>query len=201
MSGIGSLEQKMLDYISQYLRSQGYAPTYEEIKQGLGLRSKSWVSRHLKRLEVMGHLERTPKVPRSIRIGGPSSFGVPIVGQIAAGQPISFGDWEREFIELTSDIVRQQEGLYALRVRGNSMVDALVREGDLVIMKHQQDADDGDMVAVRLIDENETTLKRFYREGNQVRLQPANPTMTAMYYHPSNVEVQGKVVAVVRQVA
>ena len=201
MSGIGGLEQKMLDYISQYLRSQGYAPTYEEIKQGLGLRSKSWVSRHLKRLEVKGHLERTPKVPRSIRIGRPSSFGVPIVGQIAAGQPISFGDWEREVIELTSDIVRQQEGLYALRVRGNSMVDALVHEGDLVIMKHQQDADDGDMVAVRLIDENETTLKRFYREGNQVRLQPANPTMTAMYYHPSNVEVQGKVVAVVRQVA
>jgi repressor LexA len=200
MSGISGLEQKMLDYISQYLRSQGYAPTYEEIKQGLGLRSKSWVSRHLKRLEAEGHLELTPKVPRSIRIGGTSSFGVPIVGQIAAGQPISFGDWEREFIELTSYIVRQQEGLYALRVRGNSMVDALVHEGDLVIVKHQQDADDGDMVAVRLIDENETTLKRFYREGNQVRLQPANPTMLAMYYHPSNVEVQGKVVAVVRQV-
>jgi repressor LexA len=124
-----------------------------------------------------------------------------VLGRIAAGQPISFADWEEEFVELTRDIVCEQEGLYALRVKGNSMVDALVYDGDLVIMKHQQHADQGDMVAVRIVDENETTLKRFFQEQNCVRLQPANPAMQAMYYHPSNVEVQGKVVAVIRQMA
>ena len=195
------LEQRMLDYIFHYLQSQGYSPAFEEIKEALGLRSKSWVSRHLKKLKAEGRLDLTPNTPRSIRLAGPPTFRVPILGHIAAGQPISFGDWEREFIGLTSDIVREQEELYALRVRGNSMMDALVYDGDLVIMKHQRDADDGDMVAVRLIDENETTLKRFYREKSSVRLQPANPTMEAMYYHPSNVEVQGKVVAVIRQMA
>jgi repressor LexA len=199
MNEISQLEQRMLNYISQYGRSRGYAPAYEEIKRALGLRSKSWVYRHLRRLATQGYVELSPSIPRSIRVDRAAGFCVPIVGQIAAGQPISFGKWEREFIELTGDIVRQQEGLYALRVKGNSMVDALVHDGDLVIMKHQQDADDGDMVAVRLIDENETTLKRFYREGSHVRLQPANPIMRAMYYHPSDVEVQGKVVAVIRQ--
>jgi len=199
MNEISELEQRMLNYISRYERSRGYAPAYEEIKRALGLRSKSWVHRHLRRLAAQGHVELSPNIPRSIRVDRTAGFCVPVVGQIAAGQPISFGEWEREFIELTGDIVRQQEGLYALRVKGNSMVDALVHDGDLVIMKHQQDADDGEMVAVRLIDENETTLKRFYREGNRVRLQPANPIMQAMYFHPSDVEVQGKVVAVIRQ--
>jgi repressor LexA len=197
-------QQRILDYIYEYVRTQGYPPTYGEIKETLNLSTKSLVSHHLKSLEAKGHLQLKRNSPRGIRLANPpspSTFRVPIVGQIAAGQPIGFGDWEREFIELTSDIVREQEGLYALRVRGNSMIDALVHDGDLVIVKHQQAADDGDMVAVRLVEENETTLKRFYRENGCVRLQPANPTMQPMYYHPANVEVQGKVVAVIRQVA
>jgi len=201
MSKVSDLEQRMLDYIADYVRSCGYPPAYEEIKQALELRSKSWVNRHLKRLETEGLVDLQPNIPRSIRLAGPTTFFVPIKGQIAAGQPISFGDWEQESIGLTSDIVREQDGLFALRVRGNSMIDALVFDGDLVIMKHQQYADDGDMVAVRIVDENETTLKRFYREKAHVRLQPANPAMEAMYYHPREVEVQGKVVAVIRQVA
>jgi repressor LexA len=201
MTKITQSEQRMLDYISGYVRSRGYPPAYEEIKQALGLRSKSWINRHLKRLEAEGHVDLTPNTPRSIRLAQPTVFYVPVKGRIAAGQPISFGDWEQESIGLTSDIVREQDDLYALRVKGNSMVDALVYDGDLVVMKHQQYADDGDMVAVRLVDENETTLKRFYREESRVRLQPANPTMKAMYYHPRSVQVQGKVVAVIRQVA
>ena len=201
MSEITDLEQRMLDYISGYLRSRGYAPAYAEIKRALGLRSKSWINRHLKRLKEEGYVDLAPNTPRSVHLAGPTTFQVPIAGRIAAGQPISFGDWEQESIGLTSDIVREQDGLYALRVQGNSMVDALVYDGDLVVMKHQEYADDGDMVAVRLVDENETTLKRFYRENGRVRLQPANPAMQAMYFHPRNVEVQGKVVAVIRQVA
>ncbi len=195
-------QKRILGYIRQYLRAQGYPPTYEEIRQALGLSTKSLVSHHLKKLETKGYLYLRPNTPRGIRLVNrrlTGTFRVPILGHIAAGQPIGIGDWESEFIELTGDIVREQRDLYALRVRGNSMVDALVYDGDLVIMKHQQYADDGDMVAVRLVDENETTLKRFYSEKNRVRLQPANPTMKAMYYHPASVEVQGKVVAVIRQ--
>lgn len=197
-------QQKILDYIAQYVRAEGYPPTYDEIREALGISTKSLVSHHLKKLAAKGFLHLKPNTPRSIRLANPPhspTFRVPILGQIAAGQPISFGDWEREFIELTRDIVCEQEGLYALRVKGNSMMDALVYDGDLVIMKHQQHADDGDMVAVRLIDENETTLKYFFHGKNRVQLQPANPTMQAIYYHPANVEVQGKVVAVVRQTA
>lgn len=196
-------QQRILDYISEYVRRQGYPPTYDEIKETLNLSTKSLVSHHLRSLEAKGYVYLKRNSPRGIRLANSpysSTFRVPIEGHIAAGQPIGFGDWEREFVELTSDIVREQEGLYALRIKGNSMVDALVHDGDLVIMKHQQAADDGDMVAVRLIEENETTLKRFYRENGRVRLQPANPTMQPMYYHPANVEVQGKVVAVIRQV-
>ena len=197
-------QQNILDYIAKYLVVQGYPPTYEEIKEALGMSTKSLVSHHLRQLETKGFLCLKPNSPRSIRLAEASqasSFRIPVLGRIAAGEPVSFADWEQEFIELTRDIVCEQEGLYALRVQGNSMVDALVYDGDLIVMKHQQHADDGDMVAVRLVDENETTLKRFYRENGHVRLQPANPTMQAMYYHPANVEVQGKVVAVVRQMA
>jgi repressor LexA len=197
-------QQRILDYICTCVRTQGYPPTYDEIKDAVGLSTKSLVSHHLRGLEAKGYLRLKPNTPRGIQLADAphqSTFRVAIAGQIAAGQPISFGDWQREFIELTGDIVREQDGLYALRVKGNSMVDALVHDGDLVVMKHQQYADDGDMVAVRLVEENETTLKRFYRERHRVRLQPANPTMKALYYHPANVEVQGKVVAVIRQVA
>ncbi len=204
MSKATTQQQRILDYINEYVRAQGYPPTYDEIKETLHMSTKSLVSHHLKSLEAKGYLELKRNSPRGIRLARPprsNTFHVPIEGQIAAGQPITFGDWEREFIELTSDIVHEQEGLYALRVRGNSMIDALVNDGDLVIMKHQQIADDGDMVAVRLIEENETTLKRLYRENGRVRLQPANPMMQPMYYHPADIEVQGKVVAVIRQVA
>lgn len=197
-------QQRIFGYIAEYVRAQGYPPTYDEIREALGMSTKSLVSHHLKNLEAKGYLHLKRHTPRGIKLVSwqcGSTFRVPIEGQIAAGQPIGFGDWEREYIELTSDIVSEQGGLYALRVKGNSMVDALIFDGDLVVMKHQQYADDGDMVAVRLIDENETTLKRFYRDNGYVRLQPANPTMPPMYYHPANVEVQGKVVAVIRQVA
>lgn len=197
-------QQRILDYICTFVRMQGYPPTYEEIRDSMGLSTKSLVSHHLRSLEAKGYLRLRRNTPRGIQLANrpvQSTFRVSIEGQIAAGQPISFGDWQREFIELTTDIVREQEGLYALRVKGNSMVDALVHDGDVVIMKHQQYADDGDMVAVRLVDENETTLKRLYRENGRVRLQPANPTMKAMYCRPANVQVQGKVVAVIRQVA
>jgi repressor LexA len=104
-----------------------------------------------------------------------------------------------DYIELTRDIVAEQEGLYALQVSGNSMIDALVNDGDVVILKQQNQARNGEMVAVWLCDRDETTLKRFYRENGHVRLQPANPRIPPIIVHPSVVQVQGRVVAVIRQ--
>ncbi len=128
---------------------------------------------------------------------------IPLLGRIAAGEPIpipgsDFSSMGEAAIMLTGDIVREQEGLYALEVRGDSMIDALIHDGDHVIMKHVKEAHDGEMVAVWLKDREETTLKRFYREKGRVRLQPANPTMSPIYVDPANVEIQGRVVAVVR---
>ena len=109
-------------------------------------------------------------------------------------------DTASEALMLTSDIVPSAKGLFALRVRGDSMIDAMVNDGDLVVMQQQSFAQDGDMVAVRLIDRDETTLKHFYRERGRIRLQPANPLMGPIFTRPGNVEVQGKVVAVIRRV-
>ncbi|MFZ5918363.1 MAG: transcriptional repressor LexA [Chloroflexota bacterium] len=204
MKPITPQQQRILDFLERYVRAHGYSPTYDEIRQALGLSTKSLVSHHLKRLQAQGYLELRHNSPRSIHLLGPrraATFCVPLAGQIAAGEPISFGDWENDFVELTRDIVDEQEGLYALRVKGNSMIDSLIYDGDLVIVKHQQHAQDGDMVAVRLIEQDETTLKHFFYEKNRVRLQPANPAMRPLYFHPANVQVQGKVVAVIRQVA
>ena len=123
------------------------------------------------------------------------------MGRIAAGAPTDFvEDNNREAIELTCDIVPNRDDLFALKVEGDSMMDALVNDGDIVIMQQQAEAENGEMVAVRLIDLNETTLKRFYRENGHVRLQPANPTRAPIFVSPESIAIQGKVVAIIRQV-
>ena len=194
-------QREMLTFIEDFVRENGYPPTYEEIRVALGISTKSLVNHHLEALEAAGYLSRVPNTPRGIRLSQSPTFRVPRLGHIAAGHPISFGDPDPDdFIELTRDIVAEQEGLYALQVKGDSMIDALVNDGDIVIMKHQTEARNGEMVAVRLRDRDETTLKRFYRENGHIRLQPANPTMPPIIVHPAVVEVQGRVVAVIRQV-
>ena len=132
---------------------------------------------------------------------------VPVLGRIVAGEPVPIPDESfspldiEESIALTRDIVQEQGPIYALQVKGDSMIDALIHDGDIVIMKRQTEANNGDLVAAWLKAEKETTLKRFYWEKgkNRVRLQPANPSMKPIYVHPSNVEIQGKVIAVIRQ--
>jgi repressor LexA len=130
---------------------------------------------------------------------------VPIIGTIAAGQPIpvpTADTWHshdpEETLEVSPDMVGARENIYALRVKGNSMIDALVNDGDIVIMEAASSARDGDMVAAWLKREQEATLKRFYREGSQVRLQPANETMQPIRTDADNVEVQGRVIGAVR---
>ena len=206
MEDLTRRQREVLDFLCEFVEENGYPPTHEEIQLEVGLSSKSHVHFYLKALQREGYIERTPNIPRGIRLTGKAArdrfagiIKVPFLGQIAAGEPISFSDTERENIELTWDIVRDGEGLYALRVKGDSMINALINDGDIVVMKHQQEVGNGEMVAIRLKDRDETTLKRFYREQGRVRLQPANPTMRPLYVHPANVEIQGKVVAVIRQ--
>jgi repressor LexA len=131
---------------------------------------------------------------------------VPLIGYIAAGEPIpvpSADTWDNlaagETLELTEELVGAREGVYALKVKGDSMVDALVNDGDIVLMQQVSTANDGDMVAVWLKVEREVTLKRLYREGNRVRLQPANNQMQPLYVDAANVEIQGRVIGVIRQ--
>jgi len=197
---------EIYDYIRAHSNRTGRPPTLDEIRQARGLSTKSLVVYHLKALASAGLIEHTPNVSRGIRVleAEPKSltFSLPIKGYIRAGATVLSDELEDEVddaIELTRDMVQQVEGLYGLRVRGDSMRDALVNDGDIVVLQHQTVAKNGDMVAVRRKDRNEFTLKRFYREPGQVRLRAANPTFEDIVLHPSLVEVQGRVVAVIRQ--
>jgi repressor LexA len=130
-------------------------------------------------------------------------FRLPVLGQIAAGQPISVPDDPdpEDYIEVSSDMVGAREEVFALHVKGDSMIDALINDGDIVVLQQTDTAENGEMVAAWIEDREETTLKRFYREDGMIRLQPANPTMGPIFEQDSNVRIQGRVIAVIRSVA
>lgn len=202
MKPLTQKQQTILSFIEQFVEERHYPPTYEEIRVGCRLSTKSLVDYHLNALEAAGHIQRDRLTPRGLRLRADNgTFSVPLYGSIGASLPATFfADGTSEALILTRDIVPEQADLYALKVRGTSMIDAMVNDGDIVVMKKQSVAKDGDMVAVRLIDRDEMTLKHFYREPGRVRLQPANPTMMPIFVNPANVEIQGRVVAVIRQI-
>ena len=198
-------QAQVLSFVRSFTRQRGFPPTYSEISRHFGFSSKGHVAHFLRALEKKGFIAISPGTPRGIRLlDGQStapSFTIPLLGVIAAGSPIPRPDTtvhETEALTLTQDLLPQQEGLFALKVKGQSMVDALINDGDIVILRHQEEARDGELVAVWLLEEEETTLKRFYHEGERIRLQPENPTMGPLFVQPRNVRVQGKVVAVIR---
>ncbi|MFQ5855815.1 MAG: transcriptional repressor LexA [Anaerolineae bacterium] len=202
-------QQRIYRFIRQFAREHHYPPTIREIGSALGISSTSVVNYNLNKLEEAGLLERDRevsrglKIPEDMRAEPRDVVSVPLMGTIAAGEPIPVLDdsttpYSHDMIQLTRDICKDERDVYALQVKGNSMIDALINDGDVVIMRHQGTARNGEMVAVWLKDEESTTLKRFFQEGDRVRLQPANPTMDPIYVDPENVEVQGKVVAVIR---
>ncbi|NIN69905.1 MAG: transcriptional repressor LexA [Anaerolineae bacterium] len=199
-------QEAIVQFIDQFLQQTGYPPSIRDIGSAVGISSTSVVNYNLKILEREGYISRDPEVSRGLRLVGQGLdrehlISLPLLGRIAAGDPIPVpGDAvPEEHLELARGVLREDEGIYALQVQGESMIDALVNDGDIVVMKHQEIAENGDMVAVWLRDREETTLKKFYHEGDRIRLQPANPTMEPIYANPSNVEVQGKVVMVIRQ--
>lgn len=202
---LSAKQQAILRFIRTFLRDKDYPPSIRDIQEGCDISSTSVVDYNLKALERLGYIRRDREVSRAIEVlergvRRPRLHSVPVVGLIAAGQPIpvpsadtwSQGEYE-DAVEVTDEMTRGRDNVYALRVKGTSMVDALVNDGDLVLMEATQSADDGDMVAVWLKDRQETTLKKIYFEADRVRLQPANVTMEPIYARPENVEVQGRV--------
>jgi repressor LexA len=204
-------QRKIVAYLKEFIVENGYPPTIRQIGEAVDISSTSVVNYNLKILEKAGYIDRDSSVSRGIKLtsksgrlpGAAGIVSVPMLGRIAAGVPIPVPedtvDYD-EMIELAQDLVPTGQEVYALEVRGDSMIDALINDGDVVIMKYQRSADDGDMVAAWLKDEEATTLKRFHHEGKRIRLQPENKQMQAIYVAPDNIEIQGKVVAVIRHV-
>ncbi len=224
-------QKAILAFIQKYVGEQGRPPTIREIGGAVGITSTSVVNYNLTKLKDRGLLERDAEVSRGLRLtekvaavtgqvvqsvgqvmakadtAVSSIFRVPLMGNIVAGSPIEVGNGdfsvydEEDAIELSSSMIPgRHDDLFALRVSGDSMIDAMVNDGDIVIMRQDNDAKNGDMVAVWLSDDT-TTLKYFYEEGDKVRLQPANPTMDPIYVNREDVQVQGKVMMVLRQTA
>jgi repressor LexA len=211
MKSLTPRQQAILDFIGAFLDENDYPPTIRDIQQELGISSTSVVDYNLKVLEERDCIRRNRNISRGIEVVGRAPqrsnvLAIPVIGQIAAGLPIPVpGDLENsdaaDIIELSPELASRSGGeLFALRVRGHSMVDALINDGDIVVLKPQLTCENGETVAVWLEDEKETTLKRFYHEGDQVRLQPANVTMEPIYTRADNVRIQGKLVTVVRSI-
>ncbi len=205
-------QQRIVDFIHRYINEYSYPPTIREIGEAANISSTSVVKYNLSKLAEFGILERDAKSSRGIRLRHeaaeaffvPAGVRVPLYGAITAGAPIARPDLAEapvvtDTIELTRDIVREPQNVYALRVRGDSMIDALVRDGDLIVLRSQRVAESGEMVAAWLPERSETTLKYFFREGRSVRLQPANPAYAPLIFPADQVEIQGKVVAIIRQ--
>lgn len=199
---LSTKQQAILRFIRDFIRDKDYPPSIRDIQDGCGISSTSVVDYNLKALERMGHIRRDREVSRAIElVGRRRSRTVPVIGQIAAGLPIPVPtsdtfmqeDFE-ESIDLPDEVTKGKENIFALRVKGTSMIDAFVNDGDLVLMEEADSADNGDMVAVWLKSTGETTLKKiYYEEGGRVRLQPANSTMDPIYADAGDVEVQGRV--------
>ena len=202
-------QQNIMAFLREFISENRFPPTIREIGERVGITSTSVVKYNLDVLERENLIERDREISRGIRIVAErltEGIRVPLLGKIAAGLPIpvpesdlALFDEDLDSVELTRDIVKDARGIFALTVQGDSMIDALIHDGDVVLMRSQERVENGELAAVWLPDEEEATLKRFYLEGDRVRLQPENPTMQPMFFPAQDVEVKGKVVCVIRQ--
>jgi repressor LexA len=192
---------EILRFVETYIEENGYPPTYEEIREAMGLKSKSQVDFYLDSLETASLIERKARTPRSLRLLTPSrgAFELKVAGTISAGQPVAWAEGREPTIVVTSDIADPKRDLFALEVKGDSMIDALVGDGDIVIVEPACEVRTGQVAVVHLTDRNVTTLKGVRREGNTVRLQPQHSGYEHIVVHAGDVEIQGRVVAVVRR--
>jgi repressor LexA len=198
-------QKQVLDFIAGFENDNGYCPSYEEIARGLELASLATVHKHISVLESKNYLKRGFNQSRSLELtprymqeqqrfkSGPPD--IPLLGRIAAGQPVEAVE-QQEVLNFAD--FAGSSATYALEVRGNSMIDDHICDGDLILLERAADARDGDIV-VALVSGSETTLKRFYREGDMVRLQPANSTLKPILVPARDVQVQGRLLAVLRK--
>lgn len=210
--GLGEKHEAIFKYLEARQMQNLPSPTIREIQEACNISSTSLVNYYLGQMEEAGWIARDRKISRGIRLlktrfSNTPPLRVPLIGQIVASEPapVPPSDFSyftaEDVVEVPQSILRKvDEDVYALRVKGTSMIDAMINDGDIVIMKPAQDASNGEMVAVWLAAKDETTLKYFYRENGRIRLQPANPTMQPIYIDDSkDLRIQGKVVAVIRQ--
>ena len=213
MRKMSDKQKRIVTFIERFLSDNGYPPSIRDIQSACDISSTSVVDYNLNILENRGYIRRRADVSRGITLlartqTSDSLVPVPVIGMIAAGEPIPVPDagaWDVAAVSETMDVPREltrgRENIYALKVKGMSMVDALINDGDIVLMQHVTTVENGEMAAIWLKGEKEATLKKVYRESDRIRLQPANEQMQPIYADPDDVEIQGKVVAVVRQVA
>ena len=207
MLKLSKRQQEIMEYIKKEVRAKGYPPSVREIGEAVGLASSSTVHGHLARLEQKGLIRRDPTKPRAIEVldlddvqtGGPFDYSTvmaPIVGKVTAGQPITAVENIEDYFPLPTSFVGDSH-VFLLTVVGDSMIDAGIYDGDLVIVRQQSTAHNGEIV-VAMTEDDEATVKRFYKEADNIRLQPENPTMEPMRY--ANVSILGKVIGVFRHI-
>ena len=201
-------QREIFDYISDFVESRGYSPSLEEIASAFGLSSVATVHKHVRHLVDKGYLRKAwnrsrsvePVPPAADEDEAPPSVSLPILGSVAAGSPIEAIEPEAgaaETFAVPAEMVPRSRDHYVLRVRGDSMIDDQICDGDLVVIEGRREARNGETV-VALVDGAEATLKRFYRDGPEVKLVPANQTMSPMHFHASRVEIRGVVRGLIR---
>lgn len=206
-----TLESRLLNFVQERLEQQGGAPSFEEMRRDLQLTSKDHVSRLIDSLEEKGFVRRQPNRSRSLILlrlsdGRPFHLARTVRIPLLAVAPASFdrpvfdGFGPDSYLDLTRDLVPDETGIYALQVRGESMTDAYINDGDIVVLRQQQEADSGDLVQVWVRPDESVTLKRFYRDGGRICLKPENTSMKPRFFDPDDIRVQGKVMLVIRRV-
>ena len=200
MQPLTKRQREILDHLDEFIQEHGYAPSLEEIGRRFGLSSLATVHKHLTNLQEKGFIRRSWNRSRSLELiptrVGARSVELPLMGYVAAGMPIE-AVTSAETIAVPEDLVGKRE-TYVLCVRGNSMIDEQIRDGDFVIVEDRKTADNGEMV-IALLNEAEVTLKSFFRDAGKIRLQPANPTMQPIVVDADQVQIQGVVVGVMRK--
>ena len=195
-------QREILTFLEGYSESNGYAPSFEEIAQQFNYNSLATVHEHLSNLERKGYIKRTYNESRAIEIlpsdAFPKAIELPLLGTVAAGVPIE-AMTTGETLTVPNEFVRRTGSHYVLRVKGNSMIDEQIRDGDFVVVNERRSVDNGEMV-IAMLNGSSATVKKFYRERDgRIRLQPANETMAPMYVHENDITIQGVVVGVLRR--
>jgi len=186
VSSLNKRQKQILDYIKENLRSKGYPPSVREFGEAVGLSSSSTVHSYLNQLESLGYIKRDPTKPRAIDVLDEASWRqktvipVPLVGLVTAGQPILAVENVEETYPLPAELVGSEDNVFMLTVKGDSMINAGILDGDYVLVRQQSNASNGDIV-IALIDNEEATVKRFFKESGRIRLQPENDSMEPIY--------------------